>query len=143
MKKKNYLWQNTLCLEQQIYTNAEKFTSLLLVMVVSLRSSVWGVKLNFKKKLYVTEEMWRMIFFPLYIFELLESVRISADCERLGYLLYDTVSDKGRRLDARHHKINYDFFSFGDPPPKKKWSSLQKKWLFIIYWMFKVFQNRV
>ena len=33
-------------------------------------------------------------------------------------LLYDMVSDKGWKLGARRHKINYNFFSIGDPPKK-------------------------
>ena len=35
-------------------------------------------------------------------------------------ITYDTVSDKGWKLGARRHKINYNFFSIGDPF-KKVW----------------------
>ena len=34
--------------------------------------------------------------------------------------VYDMVSDKGWNLGARRHKINYNFFSIGNPP-KKLW----------------------
>ena len=34
----------------------------------------------------------------------------------MDWLTYDMVSDKGWKLGARRHKINYNFFSIGDPP---------------------------
>ena len=46
-------------------------------------------------------------------------------------LISDTVSDKVWRLGAKHHKINYDLFSLGDPP--KKCGSQERKEKSFIY----------
>ena len=57
--------------------------------------------------------------------------------------IYDTVSDKVWMLDARRHKINYNFFSIEDLFKKYGSRVYNKFSRFIIFRMSNVFPNRV